>query len=110
MRHLRKYSAVILMLLFSCYYSGISMFSHVHIVNGSSVVHSHLGGGVDHEHSDSQYAVIDILSHFQSECAVDFISVGSPFFQLSESCSDYASPVCLGGVHAAILLRGPPQA
>lgn len=98
------------MLLFSCYYSGISMFSHVHIVNGSSVVHSHLGGGVDHEHNDSQYAVIDILSHFQSECAVDFISVGSPFFQLSESFVGYVSPVCPGDEHPAFLLRGPPQA
>lgn len=98
------------MLLFSCYYSGISMFSHVHIVNGSSVVHSHLGGGVDHEHSDSQYAVIDILSHFQSEYAVDFISVGSPFFQLSESFVGYVSPVCPRDEHPAFLLRGPPQA
>ena len=67
MGYVRKYSALILLVLFGCYYSGISMFSHVHIVNGSSVVHSHLGGTSEHSHSDSQYAVIDILSHFQTE-------------------------------------------
>ena len=57
------------MLLFSCYYSSISLFSHAHIVGGVSVVHSHFGGDSDHNHSDSQYAVIDILSQFQSESA-----------------------------------------
>lgn len=110
MRRVREYSAVILLLIFSCYYSGISMFSHAHVVNGTSVVHSHLGGGSDHNHSDSQYAVIDILSHFQSECAVDLSTVGTPFFQLSESCVVYEAPFVLNGVRAVLGLRGPPVA
>ena len=110
MRRIREYSAVILLLIFSCYYSGISLFAHVHVVNGSSVVHSHLGGGSDHNHSDSQYAVIDILSHFQSECAVDLSTVGTPFFQLSESCIVYEAPFVLNGVRAVLGLRGPPVA
>ena len=96
-------------MLFCCYYSGISMFSHVHIVNGSSVVHSHLGGGTEHDHSDSQYAVIDILSHFQSECAMDFCSTGLPFFKLSESVTGYSEPACLNGCRPVYSLRGPPQ-
>ena len=50
--------ALWLMVIFCSYYAGISMFSHTHIANGSSVVHSHLGGDADHDHSDSQYAVI----------------------------------------------------
>ena len=110
MRRIREYSALLLLLLFGCYYSGISMFSHVHIVHGSSVVHSHLGGTAEHDHNASQYAVIDILSDFQSECAVVFASVGTPFFQLSESFVGYVSPVCPGDEHPAFLLRGPPQA
>ena len=110
MRRIREYSAVILLLIFSCYYSGISLFAHVHVVNGTSVVHSHLGGGSDHNHSDSQYAVIDILSHFQSECAVDFSTVGTPFFQLSESRTVYEMPFVPNGVCAVLALRGPPMA
>ena len=110
MRRVREYSAVILLLIFSCYYSGISLFAHVHVVNGSSVIHSHLGGGSEHDHTDSQYAVIDILSHFQSECAVDFSTVGTPFFHLSESCTIYETPVVLSGVCAVVGLRGPPVA
>ncbi len=105
---IRTYSASLLLVLFCCYYSGISMFSHVHIVNGSSIVHSHLGGGADHDHSDSQYAVIDILSNFQSESAVDSCSVGLPFFLLSESHTGYECPDCLDNGHPVHSLRGPP--
>ena len=110
MRTKRTNPAIILLLLFCCYYSGISMFSHVHIVNGSSVVHSHLGGGDDHDHSDSQYAVIDILSHFQSEMPLDFCSAGTPFFQLSESCIGHQITSYLNEVYPVYTLRGPPQA
>lgn len=110
MRHIRTYSALILLLVFGCYYSGISLFSHTHIVHGTSVVHSHLGGGSEHDHSDSQYAVIDILSHFQSEGAVDFCHVGTPFFLSSESCIGYEAPSLVNETHPVHTLRGPPQA
>ena len=110
MRHLRTYCAVILLALFSCYYAGISLFFHTHIVNGSTVVHSHLGGSADHNHSDSQYAVIDILSTFQSEGAVDCNVCPTPFFLLSDACHEYQAPSVLGESVQALTLRGPPQA
>ena len=109
MRKIKAYSVLVL-LLFCCYYSGISMFSHVHIVNGSSVVHSHLGGGSEHSHSESQYAVIDILSNFQSECAGGYISVEVPFFVLSDYYAEYHVPSILNGTPLLFSLRGPPQA
>ena len=109
MTHKRTLSAVILLLLFSCYYSGISMFSHVHIVNGSSVVHSHLGGNAEHEHSESQYAIIDILSHFQTEAALDHYVVGSPFVNSSELFFEYQGPSYVNEAYSVYALRGPPQ-
>jgi hypothetical protein len=106
----KTYLAIGLTLIFCIYYAGISMFSHTHIVNGSSVVHSHLGGGEEHSHSESQYAVIDILTDFQSECAAISYGIATPFFQLSESLTAHHTPFHLseeGTVHS---LRGPPQA
>lgn len=97
------------MILFCCYYAGISMFSHTHIVNGSSIVHSHLGGDSGHDHSDSQYAVIDILSQFQSESAVDFCSVDTPFFSSSELVTAYIPSSHPNELQAVPTLRGPPQ-
>jgi hypothetical protein len=110
MRQKRTYTALVLLLIFCSYYAGISMFSHTHISNGSSVVHSHLGGGTEHEHSDSQYAVIDILSNFQSESAVCFHGICTPFFQLSESHTVYEAPFHSDEVLTSYTLRGPPQA
>ncbi len=86
------------------------MFFHVHNVHGASLVHSHLGGATEHDHSDSELAVIDILSHFQSEAALDHSLVGTPFFHSTESFSEYQSPSCLNEVRSAVALRGPPQA
>ena len=54
MTKLRTYIALSLLLIVGSYYAGISMFSHTHIAHGSSVVHSHLGGSAEHEHSDGQ--------------------------------------------------------
>lgn len=106
----RKYSALLLLLVFCCYYSGISLFSHVHIVNGSTVVHSHLDGKTEHNHSDSQYAVIDMLSHFHSEYAGGPVGMDSPLIiLLPESCTEYTAPSHLNEVFASCSLRGPPQ-
>ena len=109
MRSLKTYIASFLLTLFCCYLCGISMFSHTHIVNGTSIVHSHFGGNGEHQHSESQYAVIDILSNFQSETVVNYAAVNTPFFHTSEIFTEYNAPSkpCL--VHPVLSLRGPPQ-
>ena len=109
-RHIRKYSAAVLLLIFSCYYCGISMFSHTHISNGSSIVHSHLGGSSEHNHTDEQIAIIDILSNFQSEGAVCFHGLETPSIQLSESHTEYEAPLYVSQALSVLTLRGPPQA
>ena len=108
--HIRKYSAAVLLLIFSCYYCGISMFSHTHISNGSSIVHSHLGGSSEHSHSDEQIAIIDILSNFQSEGAVCYHGLETPSIQLSESSTEYEAQLYLSQALSVLTLRGPPQA
>ena len=109
MRTIRTYLASLLLALFCCYFSGISLFSHVHIVHGGTVVHSHLGGNSEHNHSDGQYAVIDMLSHFQSEAAGDLLRISSPLSYSSEICIDYSAQDILKGAYSAQSLRGPPQ-
>ena len=110
MKITRKHIAFFLTLIFCTYYAGISMFSHTHIVNSTSIVHSHLGGGASHDHSDSQYAVIDILSNFQSESAVLCHGFCTPFLLLSESHAEYVEPSYLNEADPVGSLRGPPQA
>ena len=109
MRTIRTYLASLLLALFCCYFSGISLFSHVHVVHGGTVVHSHLGGNSDHNHSEGQYVVIDMLSLFQSEAAGELVSISSPLFYTSEICIDYSAQDILKGAYSAQSLRGPPQ-
>ena len=108
MRRIRTYSAFVLLLLFSCYYCGISMLQHTHIVHGSSIVHSHLGGSSQHDHSQSQYAVIDILSEFQTEQAETLHFDATPFYRFHETSCEYNAPAYLSKVQSAHVLRGPP--
>ena len=110
MTKLRTYIALSLLLIFGSYYAGISMFSHTHIAHGSSVVHSHLGGSAEHEHNDGQFAVIDLLSNFQSECAEGTCSLENPFFTLSDYTTEYVAPVLVDRSVRMSVLRGPPQA
>lgn len=110
MRQLRTYLALCLLLIFGSYYAGLSMFAHAHLAHGSSVVHSHFGGETEHDHSDDQYAVIDLLSNFQSECASGFFGLENQFFTLSDYCAEYVAPAVPGGVAQTPALRGPPQA
>ena len=110
MRHLRSYCALLMLALFSCYYCGISMFQHTHISNGSSVVHSHMGGSSEHDHTKEQIAIIDILSTFQSECALAPFSMDIPSFFIESSRTAYIQTPYLHGARSVLSLRGPPQA
>lgn len=100
--------AFVMLMLFSFYYCSISMAQHTHVANGSSIVHSHLGGDSKHDHSDSQYAVIDMLSGFDSEQAETAQLEFTPIFFFSESCTGYQAPEYLIQVQDAQTLRGPP--
>lgn len=63
MRRVRRVIISLLLLsLFTTYVVSITMFTHMHYVNGVMVVHSHLYKG-SHSHSESN---ILIIAHFAS--------------------------------------------
>lgn len=66
MRDVKRYiSSWIMLFLFVVYQTGIVGFSHVHVVNGVVVIHSHLFAGDDHEHTENQVASLQCLCHFE---------------------------------------------
>ena len=107
--HIRKHISLLLLILFSCYYSGISFFPHTHIVNGGQIAHSHLGGSSSHNHSDAQIKLIEFLSQFCADDIVEFNHVQTPLLQLSEVYTLYQQNT-LEGSSYTIFLRGPPHA
>ena len=109
MKSLRKYSSILLLIIFGCYYTSINFFSHTHIINGHTIVHSHLGGDTEHAHSESQFTVIDIISQFQSESAPEFYLADGYLYHISDILTEYHELSDVNDVRNMNLLRGPPQ-
>ncbi len=110
MGKLRKFTALFFLAVFGWYFSGINLFPHIHIVNGNSIVHSHFGGTSEHGHSEAEYAIVDLLSTWQTEAADPLCGAALPFYL---SCTGLCSCHMLLHVSACACpvnsLRGPPQ-
>lgn len=107
---IRKYMAVVFLLIFGWYFSSINLFPHIHTVNGNSIVHSHFGGAADHGHNETEYTVIDLLSSFQTETA-DMVCISiTPLYPSEEDIySRYISQYFFTDLFFSRILRGPPQ-
>lgn len=106
----RKYTAVVFLLIFGWYFSSINLFPHIHTVNGNSIVHSHFGGAADHDHSETEYTVIDLLSNCQTEATdMGYISITPLCQPVEDSDSRYISQCFFTDLFFSRILRGPPQ-
>ena len=58
-------------LLFISYLAGITLFTHSHVVNGVTIVHSHpFSKDKGHSHTIAQFQLIHILNHFSVDDAI----------------------------------------
>lgn len=100
--------SLLLLTLFVTYQASISMFSHVHYVNGVMLVHSHPTGENQHTHTEGQILTMAHVSSFVGTEPI-FVVVGEVFLpvlyllngshesrSLAESCAH------------SISLRAPP--
>lgn len=71
--YLRLLLSVVMMVLFSGYVASISLFTHVHQIDGEVVAHSHPYSGSSelpgHSHTKQQLSTIAMLSIFVAEAA-----------------------------------------
>ena len=106
----RKYILIPMMLLvlFVTYQAGITVFSHIHYVNGVMLVHSHPSADSQHTHTESQILTLAQVSHWSGLEAVS-ATVSEVVFSVSpiRSCARPDAPVhdCQTQV---ITLRAPP--
>ena len=96
-----------LLTLFTVYQASISMFTHVHYVNGVMITHSHPFHGT-HSHSQTSLLVIGHLSAFYSS-GVDVYEVQHPMRPLLAMLrAKPATPTVKGEVIRTLSLRAPP--
>ncbi len=65
--------AWILFMVFTFYYVNVCLFTHTHIVNGTTIVHSHIHNKAHTQtgvHNDSELTLIASLSAFHTLAAV----------------------------------------
>ena len=109
--YLRQLLSVVMMSLFVGYVASISLFTHVHQIDGQRVAHSHPYSGSSelpgHSHSQQQLLTISLLSSFVALAAT------THFFHFVDNSSAhkilsfvFAPTEC--NVSASYLLRAPP--
>ncbi len=75
--HFQRLAASVMLLIIALYYINVSLFPHVHIVDGVTIVHSHFcseshsnsGDG----HTESELTLINIISQYIAEVQDTFI-------------------------------------
>ena len=86
MDRLRKYLRILLPALFIAYLGCIIAFTHVHIVNGVTIVHSHPyhktdDGRPDHEHGYAEFQLLhSVICLADNRCGFRRYSAGGFLF------------------------------
>ena len=109
-----KYLKWLLPVIFIAYYSSITLFIHVHIENGTTIVHSHpfgkVKGGVCHHHASlSEIQLFHILTSISVEDgAVHAYQLDFQAKQIAEIVEIPVYPHYLVPVRGKLSLRAPP--
>ena len=104
----RIITSLLLLTLFVAYQVNITMFAHVHYVNGVMLVHSHPSADSQHTHTESQILTLAHVSHWSGLEAMS-ATVSEVVFSVSpiRSCARPDASLC-GSQTQVITLRAPP--
>lgn len=104
--------ASVLVAIFALYYANICFFYHSHIINGTTIVHSHIHNKEHTQtgtHSESELTLISVLSSFQSlQAALTIVSLGIVSLLLA-IILPVVEKKTVRDICSDITLRGPPS-
>ena len=99
---------VLMLSIFVSYWSGITLFGHLHEVDGASIVHSHPGAQA-HEHSKAGFFTINAISQLISDdaslCTTELANV---YCNISEVYTHYLDLFKAEPLRGFVSLRAPP--
>lgn len=105
-----KVLKIFLPLLFMAYMGGISFFTHTHIVNGVTIVHSHpYKSDANHEHDTAAFELIAHLNtvHLPASIGLLFL-LGVLLVLLRNLVAFIPEPSCIKSHFTPISPRAPP--
>lgn len=110
----RKYLRTLLPALFIAYLGCIIAFTHIHIVNGVTIVHSHPyqkndNGLPDHEHNYAEFQLLHQLSVLQIDGALFVAVLPLALFSVVRLLKNKpVEPEFLIPIRGNLYLRAPP--
>ena len=110
MKHQRRYIVISLFLLtlFVAYQASIMHFSHIHVINGVMIVHSHPSTDNQHTHTEGQALTLAHISHWSGVEPTDF-ALDEVIFEVFDVLECKRESSFLTDKHAhCICLRAPP--
>ena len=99
---------VFLLTLFLAYQVSITMFSHVHYINGVMIVHSHPSADSQHTHTEGQVLTMAHISSFDGVEPVSSVIADALLPVIYTLFSSNRGENLLSYVHQCISLRAPP--
>ncbi len=107
----RRIIAHCLLAIFALYYANITLFYHAHIVNGTTIVHSHFHDKAhtqDGTHSAAELTLFSVLSDFQSAAVSAFFIVAALLFVVALVLTLLRQGALIESPAACHGLRAPP--
>jgi hypothetical protein len=108
----KQTAALILITIFAFYYANICFFYHSHIINGTTIVHSHIyskTNALASTHSNSELTLISALSVFHSLQANVYHAGPGVFFLLQVFILPFSEGRAVLKPAPCISLRAPPS-
>ena len=109
----KKLVSAIFVVLFMSYYAGLILFSHTHVISGSTIAHSHMHADSHHNtksggHTNQEITLIAQISHFDYiDFLCDFV-LTSPQLQIQQNKFVETTHWVASIYFQNISLRAPP--
>ncbi len=103
-----------LLLVFVAYYANVSLFPHRHVVDGVTIVHSHIhtdhhsANDNDQSHTSTELTLISHLSNFVAEAQDSHIELCSEWVEYHPSFTESVERLSVAPSCALPQLRAPP--
>ena len=99
---------LMLLTLFLAYQASITMFAHVHYVNGVMIVHSHPAADSEHTHTQSQILTLAQVSEWAGTEPA-FVTLAEVSLAVFDTLECERQSQTLSDIHShCISLRAPP--
>ena len=99
---------LLLLTLFVAYQASITMFAHVHYINGVTIVHSHPSADNDHPHADGKLMTLAHVSEWTG-VEPDFVTLSEVSLSVFDSIECERKSKALSDLYShCISLRAPP--